>query len=476
MEGSMSGGPGRRFDSKFDFGFRPIATQDKRNPEPRIAWFIAGTAVVPHKKIYESYEMALRDADQYDPLRRDTPMYFNIEVQRADVTDKPVDQLVDADWLKIWDRTMYTKVGAKVWSGFAPEIVPSDYRDDALTMWIPPVLLDDYREFALHPLVPMIPHKELKAQSEDEGPEVFEVFTFDGEDDSELIAPGGSPGMGMGGEMDYGMEMDMEDMEGMGGMGMMGMGMAMFGRGAIEKDPVDYKLIRFYDFAGFPSTNTRFGQKYVYRIRYAVNDPNFPFAPTLQPKISSLGPEVAKRIQAKMAEARQTGRRSFQLWSDWSEPTEPISLPFPEHYFAGPVKPGTTNVWKVDGKEIEYTRDAPSAKIVASRYDNATGARISMELDIFEGSVLSHQAESADIVDPISLQVLKLPEAELLSGTTVVDLDGGKPLWKAAGDGDLTEPGMMLLFDQSGELKVTDEVSDQEFYRIYTYADERGAP
>jgi hypothetical protein len=67
---------------------------------------------------------------------------------------------------------------------------------------------------------------------------------------------------------------------------------------------------------------------------------------------------------------------------------------------------------------------------------------------------------------------LKMPEAELISGTTVVGLDGGKPLWKVA-DG-LTQPGLMLLFDQTGKLKVTDEVSDQEFYRIYTYAEERG--
>jgi hypothetical protein len=95
-----------------------------------------------------------------------------------------------------------------------------------------------------------------------------------------------------------------------------------------------------------------------------------------------------------------------------------------------------------------------------------------MQLDIFEGSVLSHKAESADVVDPISLKILKMPEAELISGTTVVDLGGGKPLWKVA-DG-LTQPGLMLLFDQTGKLKVTDEVSDQEFYRIYTYAEERG--
>ena len=96
-----------------------------------------------------------------------------------------------------------------------------------------------------------------------------------------------------------------------------------------------------------------------------------------------------------------------------------------------------------------------------------------MRLEVTEGTVLSQQAETADVVDPISMKVKKLPDAELVSGTTIVDLDGGAPL-KLAEEDDLTEPGLMLLYDQSGKLVVTDEVGDQEFYRIYSYADERG--
>ena len=68
---------------------------------------------------------------------------------------------------------------------------------------------------------------------------------------------------------------------------MMGMGMAMMGRGGMEPNPVDYKLIRFYDFAGFKGS-PQFGRKYAYRIRYAVNDPNFPFSePCSQRSVAS---------------------------------------------------------------------------------------------------------------------------------------------------------------------------------------------
>ena len=67
--------------------------------------------------------------------------------------------------------------------------------------------------------------------------------------------------------------------------------------------------------------------------------------------------------------------------------------------------------------------------------------------------------------------VKKLPDAELISGTTIVDLEGGLPL---AITEELTTPGMMLLFDQSGQLMVADEVTDQQMFRTYTYAEERG--
>ena len=472
-EGGVGGasGPNRSFNNEHDLGMRPVATQDKANPEPAVGWFIAGSAVVPHRQLYEAYKQAFQDADQYDP-RRDTPFYYDLQVQRADVTDKSADQLVEADWAKVWDRTLYTKLAAYNWSGFAPEIVPSDYRDEALTMWLPPVLLDDYRSIALHPLVPKLSQDAIKREqgSIEEDTDIKE-FSMEMDDDAELVAPGersrSSFGGGddMYGDMDMGgMDMDME-----GGM-MMGMGMAMMGRGALEEDPVDYKLIRFYDFAGFKNS-PKFGRKYVYRIRYAVNDPNFPFAETLQPKVSSLAPDVATRVQDLMTTALKDGKRSFRRWSDWSQPTEPVSLPTLEQYFAGPIDRGGVSKWKVAGKDVEYSRDAPKAKILASQYDLKTGARIPMQIDATEGTVLSKKMESADVVDPITLTVKKLPDAELISGTTIVDLEGGLPL---AITEELTTPGMMLLFDQSGQLMVADEVTDQQMFRTYTYAEERG--
>ena len=43
-----------------------------------------------------------------------------------------------------------------------PEDAVQAFTDDALTTWIPPVLLDDYRYFSLHPLIPMLSQKDLE--------------------------------------------------------------------------------------------------------------------------------------------------------------------------------------------------------------------------------------------------------------------------------------------------------------------------
>jgi hypothetical protein len=466
MDSASMSGSTRKFDSSFDFGVRPLVTDDKKFPHPQVAKFIAGTAVIPHKKLYEHYEQSFKDADGYDP-RRDTPFYYNFEVQRADVTSKPVDQLVDADWVDVWSRHKYTVLGAKIWSGFAPEVVPEDYRDDLITTWIPPVLMDDYRDFCLHPSIPMKSKAELKREEfgQDEVIEDVDVGTLFEENDQVLVAPGMRS---RGGAMDdYGGMDDYGDMD-------MGMGFTLgIGPRGIEIDPVDYKLLRFYDFVGFQNS-PQSGRKYVYRLRYSVNDPNFPANPEMQPQINTLTPETTVRIVDLMAQAQQTNTRSFQRWTEWSEPCAPVSLADSEDFYAGSVQPGTINDWDIGGRRVSYMRDPPSGKILATQYDPTYATRVPMTIDVTEGTVLSQKVdkdETVDVVDAVTLEVKKLPEAELISPTTVVDLDGGRKL--AITDG-LTEPGMMLLYDNDGQLTVTDDISDQEYYRIYTYAKERG--
>ena len=454
---SMASGAGRTLDHQFDFGVRPTKTSDQRIPVPAVGWFVAGTALLPHKEIYHSYEFAFKDADGYDPRRRDTPIYFNFEVQRADVTEKGVDELKEEDWKKIWDRLLYTKLAARYWSGFAPEIVHSEYVDSAITTWIPPVLLDDYRVFCTHPKIPKLSKEDLdkrKARANEPAKKTLD-FSLDAEEDDAVLA-------GVTGELSPTANMNMSSM--LGGM--------YLGMGEIESDPVEYKLVRFYDFIGFPNSPEP-RRTYVYRVRYSVNDPNFPGDPALQPKQKILSPEVNKRISSKMADAVKNQKRDFQRWADWSAPTEPISLASREQVHVGPASENSTSMWNVADRKVPYQRDSPKVKIVASQFDPMIGTRLPMNIEVSEGSVLSHRAESADVIDPITLSIKKLPDAEIISSSTVIDIMGGAELKIDDGDG-MTEPSTMLLFDESGKLSVHSEFDDQELYRIYSFADEKG--
>jgi len=121
---------------------------------------------------------------------------------------------------------------------------------------------------------------------------------------------------------------------------------------------------------------------------------------------------------------------------------------------------------------VQYTRDMPTATLATCNFDAKIDAKVPVRIEqLIEGAILSAKADHADVVDPITLEVKKTPPVEYVSGTTIVDIDGGLPLVNTE---DLTGPGMILLFDQDGSLHLSDDVSDMEMYRINSYADERG--
>ena len=487
-EATGSSGPTRTFNKEFDFGYRPMGEEEAK-PIPTFGRYIVGAAVVPYKKIYDDYALQLSDSSGYT-VGRDTPTFCDMQIRRADVTGKTADEiknLKEEDWVQLrWDRKLLTELAARKWSGFAPEIVPDDYRDDALSLWLPPVLLDDYRSYASHPLIPELSRsdlerqQELLEQSQDKG---IQEFKFEGDDDTELTAPGGRGGtsggsMGSMGDMGAMGGMDMGDMEGMGDFGM-DMGMAMMGR-SLDPNPPEYKLVRFYDFyteemyGAKLADSAQPGRVYVYSIRYAVDDPNFPRFPTLQPKLNTLDPEVVTRVRDLQSKVKtlEDRTRLSKRWSDWSEPSAPVSLPVSEEYYVGPIESGTMNFWQVGGKEVAYQRDAPEVTMATCNFDAAFDAKVPVRVEkLFEGAVLSAKAEHADVVDPITLEVKKTPPVDYDSQTTIVDIDGGVPLKITE---DLTEPGMVLLFGEDGSLHLNDDISDMEMYRINTYADERG--
>ncbi len=473
MGRSGFGGAGRKFDAESNFGYSASSAfsqaSGSKKPVPQSAWFIAGTAVIAHKEIAESYQAALAASDGFD-AQRDQPLYFNYEIQRADVTNKAVASLAEKDWIDIGDRESDLKRAAFVWAGFAPELVPLDYRDLNITGYIPPILLSDYSKFALHPLIPKVSRDEIeRARFAEEQVTASEVRADDMELSTGNLAAGRGGDSGMYESMGYspmGMDSDM-------GM-QMGMGVA-YGLSTVDKNPVEYKLMRFYDFARRGSKISPLpGHQYVYRLRYAVQDPNFPANRNHQPKSSTLSADVYVRVQGLMANAEKNEEREFQLWSEWSEPSPPASLPGFNKVFAGDVKESRGREFKIAGKTVKYYKSPPTANVVNENHNVQYAAPMPIWLKgVTEGSTMSYQGD-ADLIDPINLTIKKVEDATVLSETTIIDINGGRPLRVVEENEELTEPGWVLMFDESGGLRVESEVRDQQEYRIYSFAEERG--
>jgi hypothetical protein len=437
---------------------RHVVTKELQPPVPGIGWFIAGTAVMPHRMLHQAYRDALASAEGYDPVGRDQPRYLSYELQRADVTVTSVDQLQPADWVKRDGRIECAKDAIVRWSGFAPEIVPADYREDTtLTMWIPPVMLTDYSTFCLHPLVPMRSQREIEAAQMDKRAEP----ALKPEEVAKKII------VVDGGQRDRDRDQQVVQIAG------------DFPPRRMLPRPVDYKLIRFYDFAddARDPNAPRPGRKYVYRVRVAVEDPNFPLDSVRQPSGRSLAPAVFDRFIRRAASVRNAKdpvrqrASEAQRWTDWSRPSAPISLPAPDQVYVGPIGQPQTQTVKVGDRIVELEVAAAKVNLAISRFSAKYASRVSMLMkEVTEGTVLSKQQDSVEVVDPITLKIKAAPASNITTDMTVIDIDGGRPLSIHQQQG-LSEPSLLLLFDENGGLMVHEEVDDQQRYRAETFAE-----
>lgn len=492
--GSMTGAgmkPARQIDAKkFDQGFRPLQAGKF---EPAIGHFIAGVALMPHKELFRAYEDAFQQADGYNPMR-DQPVYIGFQLQRADVTNKPIDQLADGDWVNRGTSKFFQQLLLKRWAGMAKEIVTGKYRDPELTTAIPPILLKHYTDFASHPKIPLGEEDLTKKLPglQDAGPVGPIVPSAD--DDpfaggnlgparpgAGMMAGGGMMGSGMMGggygmEGSYGMEgagSGMEGGYGMGGYGGVGGGYGMSAPN-IANQP-DHKLIRFYDFRDFSKERSDPaapvpGRKYVYRVRVAIEDPNFPRNPSLQPRNSTLSAEVFRRVEQETAKA-STGKktRNSVRWSDYSAPSAVVSLPPMSGMYAGPVVPAAYRKMQLDGKDVEVTQKPATGKMVATQWDPTYQVPVPIVMDVVRGTILAKKGD-AEVPDPYAMIVKKLPEADINTQSVVVDIEGGQPL-AISQEENQTEPGVYLLFSPDGGLQVSDEISSQHDYQFYSFSE-----
>ncbi len=478
----------------------------KNAPLAKTQHVIAVKALVPYRKQADEFKRVLGSAVGFAP-NRDTPRIIFFQAQRVDVTDDPTKEVADGDWKNIMNPKKAVKVAKdERWHGFMQEVADRAYVDPNVTMPAPPMMLRCMEEAMLHSEVPkgsaMPTMTAAKAKEDDksEGTESDDSLPggsalpgggggFPGGGGGGYLgggggypggsgapgmgmgmggsgAPGmgmggsGAPGMGMGGEGGYGMGM------GMGGEGGYGMGGGYGATMSTSAEPVQYKLIRFFD------TEVKPGRVYRYRVRLFVEDPNNPNSDPkngivlAKPRRRTLSMKVLNRLKKQDEGGAKTS--PYYVITDWSEASDSVSLPSTSRVFAGHVSPARFSPGA--GNKVRIRQSEVSGTIVPVVWDAALAIDVSKEIKAFRGSVLDASG-TFEILDPVTLVIKLLKGFDLRSYYTVVDLRGGEDL---PGDREhkVTSIGEFVIIDAQGNFTVHNELEDYDRYRRFTLADE----
>ncbi len=151
MAGGMAGGmpgAGGVGGAGTTSGLNGTARPKPKKYKAEVILFNAMTALVPHEAMIKEYEAKLRESASYNAMR-DTPIYLNFEIERSEVLPNQPDK---------WEKrgTAVEQLAMmKKWLPPKPQRIPDvidpTSSDFALTMPIPPLLMQDYRKFAKHP-------------------------------------------------------------------------------------------------------------------------------------------------------------------------------------------------------------------------------------------------------------------------------------------------------------------------------------
>lgn len=267
------------------------------------------------------------------------------------------------------------------------------------------------------------------------------------------MMPGGAGGMGS---------------PGMGGPGMGGPGMGGMGMAGVQYEAPKYKLIRFFDYDVEP------GKKYQYRIQVLIEDPNRPREEGFEPDPRSLSTAVAQRV--KQANEADTAKNTRTFWreTEWSEPSDIVTLPEADRFVGGEVNAGRS-IYLADQKAY-LPIEEPSATVLPIIWDAARAVEIpgyvdkgdDAKLATYRGSVLTFR-RPAKVLRPDTLELLEFENYNFRSNAVVVDMRPSEPVR----DGDrkvgerkepLKSPGEVLVLDKHGHLVVRNELDDDEDY------------
>jgi hypothetical protein len=473
--------PARNLISAYDVGFQPkpgatpvappttgrLGRPVENKMVPKLTHFNVVSAAVPHQLMADSYKQAFASATGYLP-DRDSPNYLNYEVQRVDVTDNPQRNVDEGEWKEATSCSLDSQLKEKAsWVGTAEEIALANYIvDQILTMPIPPILLSDYRPLFSHPLIPRLDLVRKTSSAGGDGSEPMDDSPTS-DDASTSDDSSGEPGM-----PNVGAAEDPKNIP-------------------KQLEVTDYKLLRFVDF------DVKLDRVYRYRVRLALEDPNYTRAKGYSPKTSDMKPEVVARVQvleaadadalAKLA-AGQKPVRNSKLLTPWSEASPPVANRKPTELYSGKATGSWVQMKASNGKTDVAVENTPlKATLVYAEWVDDLSLLVSQKKnDVERGTVLAGaptvgagQEPGLDAIHPISKVIKWVKEYKFTNPVTIADIRGGQPLAaeKRSREKDpLPSGGEVIAFDpRTGELIISREFEATIPYQMLGFTDERSA-
>ena len=204
-----------------------------------------------------------------------------------------------------------------------------------------------------------------------------------------------------------------------------------------------------------------------------LEDPNRPQNKMAEPNPRILDQAVVDRLAKVTADdadvLKNTGkeRRTYWLQTEWSEPSEPVTVVSPENFVGGGATGPRFIKLPPNGPSVEY--EEPKGKVVAVVWDQRRATEVPAERDVLRGAFLDF-TQDVDVLQPVTLQIKTLEKYSFGTDAFVADLRGGEALMvdvdkDSKEETPLPVPGEYLVVDGSGRLIACHEVDDAEEYR-----------
>ncbi len=448
---------------------------------------VAVTALVPYEDQWDAYRQALADAQGYSP-NQDIPNYLYFVAERAEVTNDPEGPL---EWRTI-SNTAFATRQAQRYAGTPREVAEDAYlMPGILTMPIPPILVQAFEHLALHSQIPRLQPRTQRTRRPEEllddeevDPEDFDLAA--GLPEMPKRRPGGGAAYPQDGYAEYSdaeYSRDYYD-DGMG----TDTGYGPSGAGPRRTRLTQYKLVRFFDLNAEP------GKSYRYRVSLILEDANRPEDPRNDPNRQVLAREVIERLDAIEAEdptritaqrrvagqSPQRPRRMYFRQTEWSEPSDVVTVESPDNFLAGAVTPPrfVRLVTRPGERGPEVQMGEDSAKLVAVAWDRRYAVEVPAEREVRRGAYLDFQ-EDADVLHPRLLQIRRFPDFPFQTGSFVADFRGGAELMTDVHPVTEEEtvhrvPGEFLIINADGSMLVRNEVDTAEEYRRLMFIEDEG--